>query len=160
MAKSHTPGPWVFDAKNVGHAFGNQYGIYSHPDSQGWAGPTVANVPVESSGRVPVDEEQSKANAEFIVRAVNAHDALLAAARDGLLNLEDGVAADCPYCDGEGSWDESPHRPPRLVAVRHRKGCPILGLRAAIALAEPEPQPPVPEPIDGQVHEPGAERVP
>lgn len=65
----HTPGPWEFDPDNTGKTYDVCYGIYSYPDPQGWAGPTVAHVPIRSHGRVPVNEEGARANARLIAAA-------------------------------------------------------------------------------------------
>lgn len=59
----HTPLPWVLDHRFAG-------GVLIHPDDNEFL--TVAKV-------LGFDNDEAKANAAFIVRAVNAHDDLIAA---------------------------------------------------------------------------------
>lgn len=69
MAK-HTDLPWVYRPEHPGFTIGTWI-----EDQRGYTGfGTVA-------ARVPSSSETGEADAEFITRAVNAHDALLEAAR-------------------------------------------------------------------------------
>ena len=64
---------------------------------------------------------------------------LVAAGRAALDALEDGVAGDCRWCDGEGGWEQVGREEPRMTPVRHREACPITLLAAALPPRPPEP---------------------
>lgn len=124
----HTPLPWsvVPDYSGEGRGY--------------VAGPDRIGIVMTPPGRHRGSPKYSfQADAEFIVRACNAHDDLLAAASDALACLESDVASDCPWCEGEGSWTDE--NPPRMVDVRHKGYCAIVSLRAALARAEPSATP-------------------
>lgn len=83
MNAKHTPGDWIthndIDGTEVVYvAEGHQIIAYV---------PTGRNSMRQTGGRLPVFEE-GKANAEFIVRACNAHDDLLAVCKMVLVRLE------------------------------------------------------------------------
>lgn len=48
--------------------------------------------------------------------------------------MEGEVAADCRWCDGDGSWTGGQR--PRMVPVRHKDGCPYETARAVCVLYE------------------------
>ncbi|MDP2952895.1 MAG: hypothetical protein Q8O76_06235 [Chloroflexota bacterium] len=64
MTTEHTPTPWVVDAKPI----------------MGNSGPAIRTVG-RHIARMGWNDEEDKANAAFIVRAVNSHDGLLAAVK-------------------------------------------------------------------------------
>jgi hypothetical protein len=108
-----TPGPW-----KVGHT--NRHG-YAQIDSPTHLG--LAEVPVEiryNDDVCPRLSEQARANVEFIVRACNAHDDLLAA-------CESWVA----YFDQLDDLSEPGHS---LVENYHRKR--VEATRAAVSKAK------------------------
>jgi hypothetical protein len=120
---------------------GNRGAMFMAPSHERWVvrgpeGEYVARInnPVRST-------EESEANAELIVRAVNAHDELVAALREVLDNDGGGWSSRhaaentyCPDCatDADAWRDQKEHHPGCAYVARTEKA------RAALSLAEPD----------------------
>lgn len=127
----NTPTPWgTFSAILKGKVAAEQLFIqpadaaHDHPDD---FSDIIAEIPWQHFN---VDERE--ANAELIVRAVNAHEALLSAAKATQAWIEcvhpDNGDVHCMLCK---TWTDPGPNPPG-----HLSGCPARELRAAISLAE------------------------
>jgi hypothetical protein len=94
----HTPGPWENDEGSIvsegGTAIANVYGPEDFP--------CLGNA---DDARLAEIEQECSANAEFIVRACNAHDDLVAALTDA---VETGTHA--PSCDAMSMHAEAQTR--------------------------------------------------
>lgn len=114
----YTPGPWSWTYSDA---------TCSRPIALDAPGGDVMTASEDEDGpRAYV----SLANAALMAAAPD----LLEACKAALPGLEDAIAADCPWCGGEGGWTNDD--PLRMVAVRHKGGCPVLLARTAIAKAE------------------------
>ncbi len=136
-----TPGEWIFDAGDRGDP---SVGLGPVPPTiivqteQGECATICAlEEPCYRDNREPTDEMDEcvtylgdlGANGHLIATAPK----LLKACQEALDLLSDDVAADCRWCQGEGSWTN--RKPHEMIPVRHRAGCPILLLRSTIAEA-------------------------
>lgn len=108
MSAKHTPGPWK-------QCNSEPFEIVM---DDGDVCPLVATV---NGDPACVDEDQALADAAFIVRACNAHDALLAAAEHAAKSFHH------PACDAKGERSSQPER---------YCTCHVQKARAAIAKAE------------------------
>ena len=90
MSSSRTPGPWSF--KETHPESSQQWYVIVDPEGRG---PIMDvggnNVPGQIAVNYAVDPETVKANAEFIVKACNAHDGLIRALFQALDFTENGI---------------------------------------------------------------------
>lgn len=122
---AHTPTPWerskVYDEDDFQGEPQPTVDIFvALPDSYAYAYACVAELHCSAKG--PVAVERMEANAAFIVRAVNAHDALVEALKDA---VRMHIDCECPTCDGDTGAGCTCSRPTQW--------------RAALALAEATP---------------------
>jgi hypothetical protein len=122
MTASHTPTPWVVEKNSVNAENGSVVSIaecgLSAP-GQSWSGTDYST------------REHQAANAEFIVRACNSHDQLVAALKAALATIEDYVT----YEHNGDPWTEDARAMGEMDIDDYSTDGRLEAARAALAAA-------------------------
>lgn len=108
-----------FARKALGTVEGEKERLDRERDDAACNAETIGEMLGRSERDLADSREQARALAEACQRALD--------------EMGESVSADCPWCNGEGGWIEAKGREPRLKPIRHREGCPITFIRAALA---------------------------